>query len=355
MKTINGIVGGFLLISAGLAQNHILNPAKPIHPDAGRALELQLVLEISDASGQFFFKRPEYFQLDEQNRLYILDEDQLLQFSPQGELIRNFYKKGQGPGEIATHSRTVSFVPLRDELVVFDGSRRITRFKMDGTPADDVSLATENLIQLIGAGNEGYYFLGEDRGIRFGDTAGFRPFSYFIAIVDPEGTKSDKIFDFSTRIYQGNDYFMAWNISRHAFNPRDESLYLSHTEEYRIEKIDLLNKKYRSSFARAYPRMKFSIPDILKDFYKKYDPPKKEFEDDIKGLYVCGDNLWVKTSTVTKGKGVLFDVFGSNGRFLDSFYLDDSLQLALADGNFIYATGTDQEGNIFVRKYRILE
>jgi hypothetical protein len=147
---------------------------------------------------------------------------------------------------------------------------------------------------------------------------------------------------------------MDWDSYKQVFNPRDGSLYVSQTCEYRVVKADLYKKQIVTSFTRNYPRVKFSLADFMKDFYKKHNPPMKDFENDISEMFLCGDDLWVKTSTTEKDKGALFDVFDQRGRFLDSFYLNKDYQLALADGKFIYVTTHDREGNILIRKYEIL-
>jgi len=96
------------------------------------------------------------------------------------------------------------------------------------------------------------------------------------------------------------------------------------------------------------------MPEHLKSFYEKYDPPKKKFENDVSALFICGDTLWVKTSTQDEKKGVLFDVFDHRGRFLDSFYLNVGGELKLAVGGHIYVTERDDEENISIVKYQIL-
>jgi len=68
----------------------------------------------------------------------------------------------------------------------------------------------------------------------------------------------------------------------------------------------------------------------------------------------CDNNVWVLTSTTVKDKGMLFDVFDPQGRFIDSFYLNVDGSLALARGEFIYVVEKDKEENILIRKYKVL-
>jgi hypothetical protein len=353
MKKIAGILSGLLLAASVFSQELIRNPAAPLHPDSGRVLKLELVFEISDSSGDFFFKYPNQLRLDDQKCLYILDNDELLQFSPQGKFVRNLYKKGQGPGEIGTSSSMVSFITSLNEVFVYDGVGKIIHFDGSGALAGEVKQTAGRLFRLYGMGKTGFFMQGQTNAPRSGGAA-FKEIKTQAFLVSLDGTTKENILEFSSRIFEGPGFGMDWDSYKQVFNPRDGSLYVSQTCEYRVVKADLYKKQIVTSFTRNYPRVKFSLPDFMKDFYKKHNPPMKDFENDISEMFLCGDDLWVKTSTTEKDKGALFDVFDQRGRFLDSFYLNKDYQLALADGKFIYVTTHDREGNILIRKYEIL-
>jgi len=69
------ILVGVLAILSGFSQDLVRNPAKPLNPQAGRVLKLEPMFEISDASGDFYFKYPQQFQLDGRGFLHILEGD----------------------------------------------------------------------------------------------------------------------------------------------------------------------------------------------------------------------------------------------------------------------------------------
>jgi len=346
-------LSGLLLAVSGFSQELVRNSAKPLNPDAGRVLRLESVYEISDASGEFFFRFPSRFQLDRQGRLYMLDQDQLLQFSPQGKFIRNFYKKGQGPGEIASRYQMISLVCFRDDVYVYDGRSKIIHFDGEGNLIGEVRQTAGQMFWLFGIAEGGYFMQGQTNA-PMGGAPGFRENEIQAFLVSPDGTAREKILGFTSRTFEGPGFGMNWDNYMQVFNPRDGSLYVSQTCEYKVVRADLFNRQIIVSFTRDYPRVKFHVPDSWKDFYKKYNPPKKDFENDISELFVCGDKLWVKTSTTDKAKGALFDVFDPRGRFLDSFYLPNDMNLALADGDFIYVTEKDKDENILFRKCRVL-
>jgi 6-bladed beta-propeller len=337
---------------AGFSQDIIRNPAKPLNPDSGRVLKLVPVFEIRDESGEFFFKYPYRFDLDSRGCLYVLDKDQLLKFSPEGKFVRNFWKKGQGPGEIASPYQMVSFFSLKDGLYIYDGRGKIIRLDPDGKLIGEVRQTAGPFFSLMGMCEQGFVMRGQSNAQLGG--AGFKEVETQIHIVSPDGSSAEKVLGLASRTYGGSNWGMDWDHYMDVFNQDDGSLYVSRTCEYKVEKADLPKKKVVVSFTRAYHRVPFAIPDYMKDFYRENNPPKKNYENDIAELFLCDDNLWVKTSTVDKDKGSLFDVFDPQGRFLDSFYLNNNLNLVLARGNFIYVTEKDKEGTISVKKLRVL-
>jgi len=338
----------------GSTQELIRNSDKPLNPQAGRILKLEPIFEISDAAGEFFFKYPYKFDIDDRGYLYILDENQLLKFSPEGKFVRNFYKKGQGPGEIASNFQMVSFFSFRDELYVYDGRGKIIQFDGEGKLLSEVKQTAGRFFTLFGMDENGYFMQGQTNAPR-GGPAGFKEIESTAHLVSPDGSSAEKIVGFISRTYEGPEFGMDWDRYMQIFNPRDGSLYVSHTCEYKVVRADLLKRKIVACFTRDYARIKFSIPKDAKDFYEKHSPPKKDFENDISALFMCDNNLWVLTSTTVKDKGMLFDVFDPQGRFLDSFYLNVEGSLALARGGFIYVTEKDKDENILVRKYKVLD
>lgn len=353
MKRTAYILLALIMVASGFSQELIRNSAKPLNPQAGRILKLEPVFEISDASGEFFFKYPYKFDMDDRGNLYILDEDQLLKFSPEGKFVRNFYKKGQGPGELASPFQMVSFSCVRSSIFVYNGVGKIIQFDGEGKLVNEVKQTAGEFFTLFGMNENGYFMQGQTNAPR-GGPAGFKEIESTAHLVSLDGSSAEKIMGFTSRIYQGPNFGMDWDNYFQVFNPADGSLYVSRTCEYKVVRADLLKRKIVASFTRDYPRVNFVIPDSAKSFYEKVNPPKKDFENDIRALYTCDNNVWVKTSTTVKDKGMLFDVFDPQGRFLDSFYLNVDGSLALARGGFIYVTEKNKEENILIRKYKVL-
>jgi len=353
MKKAAFIFLSMIVAITGFSQELIRNSNKPLNPQAGRTLKLEPVFEISDASGEFFFKRPHKIEMDDRGFLYILDEEQLLKFSPERKFVKNFYKKGQGPGEIASDYGMSGFYCSRNSVFVYDGDGKIIQFDGEGKLVSEVKQTAGMSFTLFGMGEKGYFMQGQTIA-PFGGPAGFREIEYQVILVSLDGSSAEKIVGFPGRIYQAAHGRMAWSRYRQAFNPADGSLYVSYTDEYKIVHADLFKRKIVASFTREYPRVRSSISDAMKDINEKNNLPKKDFENDISALFMCDNNVWVKTSTSVKYKGMLFDVFDPQGRFLDSFYLYVKGILALARGGFIYVTEKDKDENILIKKYKVL-
>ena len=354
MKKFFFIVVGIVIVGSGFSQDLIRNSARALNPQAGRILKLERVFEISDASGEFFFRFPTRFHLDTKGFLYFLDNDQLLKFSPEGKFIKNFYKKGQGPGEISSRYQMVSYFTFGEGLYVYDGLAKIIHFDEEGKLLGEVRQTAGRFFRLLGMSDDGYFMTGQTSGPR-GGPPGLQEVESQVHLVSLDGTTAEKILGFTSRTYQGPNFWLDWDRYSEIFNQADGSLYVTHTCEYKVVRADLIKREIVVSFTREYPRVKFSVLDSMKDFYEKYNPPKKDWENDISAMFLCDNNLWVKTSTSTKNKGALFDVFDPQGRFLDSFYLNVDGTLALARGNFIYVIEKDKEENFLVRKYKVVD
>jgi hypothetical protein len=132
-------------------------------------------------------------------------------------------------------------------------------------------------------------------------------------------------------------------------------LYVSHTRDYLIEALDLNKGQVAVRFKRKYPSVKYKERGWEHDFYKKFNAPKIRYEIDIAGLFINKDSLWAKTSTNDKEKGDLFDVFDSQGRFIDSFYLGAGRTLLNPYGDTVFVLEKDQAENYRLIKYKIME
>jgi len=237
-------------------------------------------------------------------------------------------------------------------LYIYDGVAKILHVDGDGKLIKEITQNAGRFFQLLGISDKGFYMRYQTSA--FQEKAGFHEIDNQIHLLSFDGSSADEIIGFPSQIYSGPGFGMDWDKYAHLFNQNDGSLYVTHSCEYKIVRSDLNERKIIVSFNREYPRVKFVITEGMKSFHEKYNPPKKKFENDVVKMFLNNNYLWIKTSTAKKDKGKLFDEFDSKGRYSDSFYLNISGKLELADGNHIYITERDEEENISIKKLKIL-
>ncbi len=90
----------FLIITNIQAQEIIENPNNPLNSKAGRVIQLKKVMQITDEEGNFFLEGPIDIKVSNTGFVFIQENKKLLMFSPEGKYIKNFYRNGEGPGEL---------------------------------------------------------------------------------------------------------------------------------------------------------------------------------------------------------------------------------------------------------------
>jgi hypothetical protein len=132
-------------------------------------------------------------------------------------------------------------------------------------------------------------------------------------------------------------------------------IYLSNTQEYCVNQIDLNELRITRCLKRDYPRVRF-ISDIAN--------PSKYYNDVYRILIYKGE-VWVITSTYDSSKGIAVDIFNDEGQLLDTRYLplfnsrtgDSYFQLyfpLVIKGDYLYAIEHDNDWNYTVAKYEII-
>jgi hypothetical protein len=82
------------------AQTIIQNSDKPLAKNAGRVVALKEVLKIVDEGDQYFFKYPFGLKIAPNGSIFVQEQEHLWQFNQNGKFVRDYFKKGQGPGEM---------------------------------------------------------------------------------------------------------------------------------------------------------------------------------------------------------------------------------------------------------------
>lgn len=364
-KIITAISSILIFCSALMGQTVIENPEKPLSNNAGRVVELTELIRIDDTGNEFFFKYPRNPKISSNGHLFIQDYEQLLQFNTKGVLIRNYFKKGQGPGEmqeIGDYFLVDKMLIVHDrrllKIICFDfEGRLIKEFKIIGLPV----FAVLHHIQ-----NDRYYFFGS----RIPSTGG-KPeivnVSHDLISVSGDGKEIENIISFPVEYFviSGEGSGAMASIAELVTVPFRDSIAVCHTQNYLIKIFDLESEKIVRSFRRKLKRAKVPrgrrIGGTISVDGKTYSAPR-EYLNDISRLFTCDDHLWVMTSTVEKEKGVLVDVFSFEGEYIDNFYLkipgsDDPIAImytpmTISDG-FLFRTVRNEDDTFSIIKFRI--
>ena len=140
------------------------------------------------------------------------------------------------------------------------------------------------------------------------------------------------------------------------------SLFLNSSPEYLIENFVRDKKAVVLRFRRPYTRQKRTGSGGV-SATRGSGPPAPEFWPDIYALHIVDGQLWVQTCTVTEEKGILFDVFDTKGRYIDSFYIQSMMKgedgqpariRMTIVGGFAYFDEETSDGLIVIRKCRLV-
>ncbi len=366
MRKISFLLFWFLiLVSFIFTQEIIENPEKPLSKNAGRMVELMEVMRIDDVGGNFYFRYPRNTKVSPDGSIFVQDHEQLLQFDQEGAFVRNYFKKGQGPGEMQDVS---NYFFEDDALIVHDRRlQKIIRFDFDGKLIKEFRIhelptfAMLNLFQ-----KETYYFSGHSIPSTEGKPDVINV-PYNLIAASEGGEEIKKVISFpveSFAISTGGGGAMA-SIAEFVTSPFRGNLVICHTQDYLLKILDLETGKIIRSFRRKYKRVKVPkdrrVGGIIGVGGKTYTAPR-EYLNDISRLFPFENLLWVMTSTVDKGKGVLVDVFDFEGKYIDNFYLripGESDPIAVGyrpmtiSNGFLLRTVRNEDETFSVKKFKI--
>lgn len=339
-------------------QRIIENPQKPLSKNAGRTLKLVEELRISDQPGVFYFRSPRDLEITKDGHIYIADPygNNFIKFSPNGQFLKNLYKKGEGPGEIQDY---FGYALSLNKIYIYDYvKRKIIAIDHEGNFLSEYKLETELYNDFLGIYKDWLVFTKDvwpphvDR-----KTSRLYEIKRKIIRLSKDGKTSmennilsNKIFLIASSLGGGA---MSWDPFNSVLDEDSGYLYVSCTREYMIHIFDLDKGEVIRSFKRKYKRVRHEMSQREEDFIKKYDAPKKKYEVDIKRLHLYKGLLWVETSTKDEKRGIMIDVFNNKGQFLDNFYLTLDGNLMSVQDKFLFVVKSDEEGNYVIKKFII--
>ena len=295
------------------------------------ALVLKESLRIAEQPSEFFFVFPDPPQIDELGFIWVADQDQLLLFSPEGKFIRNFFKKGQGPGELTDMS---GFIPERDRVLVFNRyPHKMISFARDGEVVQEEPISQMlGHANLLGSWRGRFYFLRE----YFQSTGGkaifldipVRLLSVALgeAVARVDGPWFPKRHFVSDTNWIKNVYYVQ-------IVKADEARFLiAYNGNYDINRLGLDRMEISPFIKREYRKVK--IRPEWKTSWDQFRAPSqtvsgsevKVFEhevlDDVLKIWILRGKIWVLTSTFDEAnRRVQVDLYDLKGIFLGSLML----------------------------------
>ena len=329
----------------------IENSSRPSGKNSRRVIELKPLLSVSDQPPHFFFKYPSEVKLSRRGDVFVLDDEEILQFDSSGKFLRNYFKKGQGPGEM----QYVRDIAIDGEnLAVFDSfPKKVCRFDFERNLLSEFKIsqlrAGARTVRLIHVDGSNYYLAVSgipDTGwkmVRADNPNYFQVYNEKTEQLDELGTFSVPAWV----ITGGGAGAMVETCPLRIVPYRKNQFVISHTEDYLLKIFDAEKKEVVAAFKRKYKRVK--IPEAQRhpiriavtDREYAYKPTHY---NDILEVLVVGDLIWALTSTVDKSKGLLVDVFNGQGQYVDCFYLKFPFELNPGFRDIGINLAVDQEG-----------
>lgn len=353
---LTGVMGIFLsfsVIVGAAAQDLIKNQRKPASKNPGRVLKMKKVWQISDVDGSFYFKYPYGLAITSDGSIFINDQEELLKFSADGRFLGNFYKKGQGPGEIADR---FTFRLHKDRLFVYDYmANKIIQMDLEGKLISQVKLEKGPYNGFYGLSDQRLVFVKMIYPPREERKGGLQDVGCFILLISLDGREEKEVYEFKMKTFMSTEAAGSWDPWGALLSPDGRRLYVNHTRQYLVEVLDLEKGRVLFSFTRDYPSVKFVEDPDFADFRKRTKFPEIKYEVDVRGLFTDGRFIWVQTSTSSPDRGDLFDLFDDHGRFVDSFYLGVKGSLMAVKEGFAYVLERNEKEELLLSKYQILE
>jgi hypothetical protein len=356
----------------------IENPAKPRAANTGRVVTPQQVVSISDeGTSDFYFKSWLHnLRTSPDGSLILREENQILLFDKNGKFRHNFFKKGQGPGELTffgicwpTDKNVIVQSSYPNKLIFFDYSGKFEHEVRIG-PVPGTKRPQSQLLLVHG---EAYFFEAWDSPPFRGEDPQYVDIPRMILALDSATGELKTLTTFSTTAYVlaapggGGAYHGITSLIAVPF--KEKYLALTHTDEYLLKLYDPAANRIVKEFKRSYGRIK---PEPLTDEQKRggpmiggkpFRPPELKFQNDIKNILTRDGEIWVVTSTKDKAKGILIDVFDGEGIYRDAFWLklpepgQKSLYApgrCVLDGEFLWVVERDEDEVFSIKKYRVV-
>ncbi|MBN1272178.1 MAG: 6-bladed beta-propeller [Candidatus Aminicenantes bacterium] len=324
------------------------NPKTPLLPDHAVELEEELSLGGAKGSGPFQFSNMRQVGVDEQDRIFILDdkESHIKLFDSEGGYLFTFGKPGQGPGELNGPRRMCI---RKNQALVSEYGRRLSYFSLKGEFLRSISLKEVWGLR-VRFDSQGNIYVTE-------------------GVLDPSDPR------YVLKKFTGNMEFVRELARTPAPKPNEAFNPFMAVDYWQIRTDDYLVYGY----PKTYELQVFDPEgNVIRKITREYDPVEVTEEEKQEQLEELGDmrdqievnfskfhsayywfvldetgNIYVRTwKAAPDGAGFIYDLFDQEGKYRARFPLRGSLQAA--NKNKLYTIEEDDEGYQTAKRYRLL-
>jgi hypothetical protein len=350
MAILAAMLSATLAAGSAFGQVIIDNPAKPKNKRAGRTVALEEAMRIRDDGANIVFRNPRNLTLLGNGSLVFSDEPHLYVYDKDGKLVFKALKQGTGPGESLhpdhhfVQGERISFYSwIPPKLLGYDFRGRYLG------ETKTAYLGPFSFLDLV----DGKVFgiRDEIRFTEFIHQEGFFETPYTLYEVSPNFEGLKKILDIPIQHYIKKAHW--WRRAMFVAVPWEHFLFVVHTSEYRIDKLDLRAGRIERSFKRRFTRVRSGQEETAQDPYEQVPrqllPPPLDYDFDIYWIQVFRNQLWVFTSKTKDNDGVspLVDVFDMDGRYVDCFFMvfpKDN------ENRWVFDSLASDDGHVFVKQ-----
>jgi hypothetical protein len=366
MKKKSSWFFSILLIGIPFLPSEVKNADKPLKGEWN--FNPSKVWEI-DSAGSDVFGIPSNMQVSDEDSLYVYDKENKKNyiFDSNGNFIKTFGVKGQGPGEAREQN---SLFLAGDKLLIVDVGR-IHYFRLDGTYLHSVvnSLYSRRPVLFLTE----HEFLGVPLGVFEAPD-----FKAQIKRINLESSQETVIADFE--IFEGGigrAGKMVGSLIVPGLTPLmtvgygNGLLYYGRSDRYKIQVADL-NGKFLNVFSLDRKK-KIVSEDIKKKYFGRYSSMRKQALAQIiattpdEATFFCriethGGLVYVFVPDISRHNRQEIDIFSPEGKYLyrgnltledDWTMMEPQIYNPYLKDEFMYVSVLDENDNVKIIKYKI--
>lgn len=326
----------------------VKNPKEPMYSENVVSLKEELSIGEAEGRKEYMFSQIRNIAVDDEENIYVLDrkEFHIKVFDKDGEYLRTFGEKGQGPGELNRPSSIL--ITPQNEIMVED-SRVLHFFTLQGEFIKSLSAAKIQFFGRTSMDSQSSIYamtgtINMEKGISTYELKKFDSNLNFLnTVASIPGPKAGKPFDpfmplFFWKIY-GNDtiiYGYQKNYELLVFNPEGKlikKIVKKHTP------LKITEEEKEESPGDSLPPLKYALSQFHTAFYT--------FSLDDEGRIIV--QTWEKTEDRER---YYYDVFDPEGKYIAT--VSFKFRPQIWNKNKLYTIEEDEEGFQMVKRYKVI-